>query len=75
MNEKIIELNDVTNNLAEVIKDIREKMIGRGISPVDAPLVQSKLLEVEQKLRQIGSKANNLVPNATPVTTLQQDKR
>lgn len=55
-------VNDVTNNLAEVIKVIKDKMQGRGISPADVPIVSAKLQQIEDTLRQIGSNKDHLVP-------------
>lgn len=51
-NEKLFE---ITNKLAEEIKNIKEKMRGRGILAAEAPLIIVRLEEVENTLRQIGS--------------------
>lgn len=56
-------VHDVTNNLAEVLKVIRDRMQGRGISPAEVPIVSSKLQQVEDVLRRIGSDKDHLVPN------------
>lgn len=55
-------VNSVTNNLADVIANINQRMTGRGINPAEVPIVQAKLLEVETILRQIGSNPDKLVP-------------
>lgn len=53
---------DVTNNLAEVVANIKQRMEGRGISPAEAPIVMAKLQQVETVLRQIGANKEELVP-------------
>jgi len=55
-------VNDLTNNLAEVIKVIKDKMQGRGISPAEVPIITVKLQQVEDILRQIGASNTTLVP-------------
>lgn len=60
-------VNDVTNNLAEVIKVVKDRMQGKGISPAEVPIIMSKLQQVEDRLRQIGSNPDKLVPNHVPI--------
>ena len=60
--EEIQQLHKVNLELAEEIRLIRLMMTGRGISPADAPLVQSRMHEVETKLRMIGADFSNIIP-------------
>lgn len=55
-------LNSVTNVLAAQIMTIRKAMEGKGISPADTPIVMADLLEIEEKLRILGSNLDNPVP-------------
>jgi len=55
-------VNDLTNNLADVVKVIKEKMQGKGISPAEVGIVMAKLQQVEDRLRQIGANKDHLVP-------------
>ena len=51
-----------TNKMAEDVKLLRDRMTGRGISPVEAPVVQAQLLELENKLRKIAADKDNIIP-------------
>lgn len=50
------ELNRVTNELADKLQVIHKSMQGRGIPPLDAPVRIAELQDIEDRLRQIGSK-------------------
>jgi hypothetical protein len=58
----IEDLHKINFDLAEEIKLIRLMMVGKGISPADSPLVQSRMHEIESKLRMIGADPNNIIP-------------
>lgn len=51
----IEDLNTKTNELAEEVKDIKEKMRGKGIYPAESPIIIERLQEIENSLRTIGS--------------------
>ena len=51
-----------TNKMAEDVKLLKDRMTGRGIPPAEAPIVQAKLLELENKLRKIAADPDNWVP-------------
>ena len=55
-------LNSASNDMADELSLIRDGMTGKGINPAEAPLVQARLQNIENKLRQLGSKSNNLIP-------------
>lgn len=61
----IDELDVTTNKLAEEIKDIKEKMRGKGIYPAEAPIIISRLEEIEGALRQIGANKDLPLPLMT----------
>lgn len=56
------QLQVVTNEMADELELMRKKMQGRGINPAEVPLVSARLLDIEGKLRQIGSNMDNPVP-------------
>jgi hypothetical protein len=62
IDKEIEKLCAVTNQLAEEILTIRKRMTGRGVSPKDAPLVEFKLVEIENKLKMLGANMDNPVP-------------
>lgn len=55
-------LHSVTNKMADEVYTIHAKMEGRGVNPAEAPLVISKLREIEQKLRMLGANKEDLIP-------------
>lgn len=56
------ELNTETNKLADELSTIRQSMVGKGISPAKSSVVEMKLQEVENKLRMIASRKDNIIP-------------
>ena len=58
----ITDLHKVNTNMADKIQLVRLMMVGKGISPAESPLVQSKLWEIENMLRMIASNPDNVIP-------------
>ena len=58
----IVHLNTVTNEMAEYVELLRKGMRGKGISPKDAPLVEMRLEELENRLRMLGGNEDDPVP-------------
>jgi hypothetical protein len=58
----LIKLHEINTALANELRNIREAMPGRGIRPVDSPIVEFKLKKIEQSLRMIGADPKNPVP-------------
>ena len=54
---------EITNQLAEAIKAIKDKMHGRGILPGESAITIAKLQDIEDELRKIG--ANRYEPSST----------
>jgi hypothetical protein len=51
-----------TNDIADQIRTIKNRMEGRGISPAEAPIVMDRFTEIENRLRMIGADKDNVVP-------------
>jgi hypothetical protein len=60
--EDIRRLGPEMTIIADQVQLIKDSMTGKGISPAEAPLVQARLQEIENKLRMVGNKKNNLIP-------------
>lgn len=60
--EAIPKLQATTNAMAFELAGIRNNMTGRGISPADAPMIEYKLKEIENKLRMLGANPDDIVP-------------
>lgn len=61
-NQMLVRLHLVNEKLADQIETIRKAMEGKGVSPVDAPLVNFKLKKIEDCIRKIGGDPKNPVP-------------
>jgi hypothetical protein len=63
MNEEwIVKLHSVSLEYANKLFLIGEAMEGKGVNPVDVPLVQANLKEVENMLRSLGANPKNPIP-------------
>lgn len=60
--ETLVKLNSKTNDIANRIELLHKKMQGRGVSPVDAPIVIDNLREIEGNLRMLGADEKNPIP-------------
>jgi hypothetical protein len=58
----MIRLNIVAGKMADEIYTIRKSMEGKGISPVQAPIINAKMTRIEIKLRNLGANLDNPVP-------------
>lgn len=55
-------LREVNLELAEELRLIRLTMIAFNLNPMDIPIMQSKMHEIETKIRMIGSDVNDVIP-------------